>query len=743
MKLPYSAKLLLSMCSIEWLELRFDIACLLIHLTNASFIFQSEMLGAVAYIPHLRSFNPARLYRRKDRRNQAAGSRNRASSATRQPRIRLGANLTLFTNINVYRYGFMQNVKRIRNLLLGTLACLAGCAHNRLALPMTATQLTHYSEGAALAAYLSQANASAEVCDQQASIPHIKVVDDETRKALEQGLRKGQIPPPLWNLCMSSLLRDADPPLSQNLMDDVSQDALEALHEKHLETDANEQSRVDSIWQLYFERESNPSPSPKALKNLVSQLQRDVAKNDLGPFGLSHAKALLDALELEQGRWQGNPVDLAFLNGLLETGDEKTLRLCTLRLPDAALRTTARRYVIRLHIQASHFPEVRGAASAVEKAMMQGGTNPVSLRSHPLVRGLFNVTQVPKRKVVVEQNLLNQTARLVGYAVEGSTPTVLPSIPLRGAIQVDVKGISKPITICPPAKDLDVSPCLLPTDVRLDSSFGVLDYSGVLHVTDTMDESAAAVLARSGQNLVIPILVAGQRVAALVWPATFLTPEDLVLGGQMAGQTGPHLDVRADLTNPTRLIYLVSDGGLRPFWAVVERSSADRFRIVSQGARGYAGSNGSDGMSGFDGTNGSDASCPSFSGTSGGYGSAGSDGGDGASGGPGGAGGSITVTVTGDKQARAEALPLLQQVVLSQGGEGGPGGRGGRGGAGGHGGKGGSGTLCWTTDENGIMSASSSLNGGSDGLDGMSGRDGSNGQSGPPGQPGPVTFVGF
>ena len=634
----------------------------------------------------------------------------------------------------------MRITPATRGALLSVLFGLTGCLSKRFELPMTAAQMAGYNDPAALSAYLSQPDASADVCDLRSTVPHLKVVDDDTRKALDRGFRSGQVSPGLWSLCMKDLIRDSDPPLSQALMDDVAHEALNIVNEKQLETDANQQARLQSVWDVYIKREFGRFPSPKALNKLESGLQSDLEKDRLSHFGQMHAQDLLQIINLEQGLWQGKPVDSTLLKGFMAKGDEKSLRRSMLHLPDASLRAEARQLVIQLHIKASPFPEVRQMASEVEKTMLALGMNPVSLAVHPPVRGSLDPNKVPQRKVIVEQNLTQQTARLLGYAVNAATPTVLPAIPLREVLQVELKGISKAVTVCGSEKELDVSPCLNVSDVRPDSSFGVINHTGVLHVNDAISESAAVALARTGHPLELPILVANKPVAAVSWPLAFQTPRDWVFVGQGGGHPGPDLDVRVDASDPTKLLYAVSSAGGQPQWAVVEPSAAGKFHIISRGAEGYSGSDGSDGSSGMDGMSGSDGSCPSFSGTDGSSGTNGSDGGDGGSGGPGGKGGNITVTLAGSQKARLRLLPILRQGVLSQGGPGGSGGSGGRGGAGGHGGRGGSGSTCTETDADGNVTTTS-VGGGMSGSDGLSGRDGFGGSAGVPGKPGQVVFV--
>lgn len=614
--------------------------------------------------------------------------------------------------------------------LAGTL----GCAAKGYPLPMTAAELSGYGEAAALVAYLSQPAASASVCDLHAQGPHLSRLDDDTRKALDGGLRDGKIAPGLWSRCMAALLQAADPRTATALVDDVLQAALDTIHDPHLEFDAGLQARVDALQQVYLERGAGLAATPDTVDRGLSLLQRDVDRKGLGPVGQRRAEDLLAMLNLERAQWQGHPMDAQVMDALQEAGDERTLRWAIARLPGEPLRAEARRRVIRLHLRASPFPEVRQRASTVEDAVMRSGANPVSLADHAPVRGWLDPSVASAQEVLVEQRLPEQSARLLGYSSDRPTPSLLPELPTRGSLHVELRGIPRPVTVCAPASELDVTPCLPPGEVRLDTPLASIDRDGVLHFTDSITEAVAVTLARRGRRLSLPFVVAGRRVAALDWPLSFATPADLILVGASAGSPGPDLEVEVDARDPGYLVYSVSNGW-RLYQAVVERNQARSFHVVSRGATGSPGASGSPGWDGSAGADGSSASCPSFPASDGSRGGDGSPGGDGGPGGAGGAGGNIRVKATASVAAREEMLRVLVVTMLSEGGPGGPGGSGGAGGSGGPGGRGGSGASCHDSDGHVTF-----LSGG---LDGMSGSDGLSGSNGPPGRPGPPGRVSF
>ena len=614
----------------------------------------------------------------------------------------------------------------------------AACVSTHYQLPMTAAELSHHGKGAALVAYLSQPTATASVCDPRAPGPHFGRVDDEVRTALSRGFNDGRIPPDLWRACVKAFLQTSDQATATGLLDDVLTTATSAVESRALEQDAAAQARLDAMEQLYVDRGPDVSAPANTVANTLTRLQRDIDGKRLGPVGQSRGSDLLVALDLERNRWNGRPVDASALDALQTIGNERVLRWAMNRLPDESLRREARRRVIRLHLGASPFPEVKQHAQAVEQAVMATGANPITLAEHPPVRGWLDPSVASARAVVVEQLLPEQTARLLSYTSGKPTPAVIPEIPTRGTLHVELRGISLPVTTCAPAADLDVTPCLPPEAIEAERALAEVDAQGALHVIDSMAEAAAVALARTGRHLVIPIAVAGQRLAELNWPLQFAAPADLVLSPSGEGAPGPDLDVHVDGLDSDRLIFDVEGGG-RSHQAVLEWPDADPFHVVSRGGAGRDGRKGMDGMNGADGVDGQDASCPGSPASNGSAGGDGSNGWNGGPGGPGGRGGDLHVTMVVPAES-AESMDVimavLEKMVRSEGGPGGRGGSGGAGGRGGRGGRGGSGTTC--TDTDGHIDFLSSGIAGSDGSDGSRGFDGAPGS---PGVSGHVTFV--
>ena len=600
----------------------------------------------------------------------------------------------------------------------------SGCAAPRAELPITASDLVVSSGTAALIAYLGQPDADPEVCAGTGARPHDT---GDLPADLTAALVSGKVPPEAWGACVALLLPTLDPPRAAELADHVVRAAAAILTDTRADPSIRSR-RVESLARVYLER----APGAGASDEAAGELDR-ARRSATGPEVLRAAGALSVGLELERGRWQGRAVDAASLDAMASDVGVALLLRAARRLPDPALRSQAERLVVRQRIAASPFPEVRAAAESVESAVLQRGTNPVSLEDHPPVRVSLAAGALPARTVLVRQRPIQGTATLLGRTGDHPTPSVLPAIALRGAVEAQLAGVSRAITLCAATRALDPTPCIAPTDVIVGSALAQVRDAGDLRISERVPQATAVELAREGSELRLPVSVGNVAAGTLVWPVLFERPPEVVLSGQLPGETGPSLTVTIERLDAAHLIYAVQ-GAEHPVSAVVQVSDAPSFRMVSRGAAGANGSPGMDGTDGTPGLDGTSASCPSFGGTDGSRGGAGGSGGNGSDGSPGGRGGDVRVIVVG-ADGGVETLELARATIASEGGPGGRGGSGGRGGRGGRGGQGGTGTTC--TDADGH---SSSLSGGMDGMSGSDGSDGMSGRDGAKGQPGVVRF---
>jgi hypothetical protein len=320
------------------------------------------------------------------------------------------------------------------------------------------------------------------VCDLRAAGPHLPAVDEDQRAALAGALRDGRVPPATWRACVDALLSSERPDDSAALLDAIGHSYRDLVADPDIEHDTARQARLAAMQRLYLERDARLSPHAKVMDDLLDDLRAALREHRLGPVATRYGRDLLDAVALEHGVLDGAPVDAARLDALQAAGDEATLRACAARLPDPSLRSEAKRRVIRLHIAASPYPEVRRDARAVEEQVLRLGHNPVSPVAHPPLSASLDAERVPVRAVLVRQRPLvgDGAAQLLGSLpgdADGRS-SLVAALPLRGALGVTLDGVSRPVTLCAPAAALDPAPCLEPAAVRLDSPLAYLDRDG-------------------------------------------------------------------------------------------------------------------------------------------------------------------------------------------------------------------------------------------------------------------------
>jgi hypothetical protein len=618
-------------------------------------------------------------------------------------------------------------VPKFRGLIL---LAIAACA--RMPRPVTATQLAERSTGRTLSTYLGQRDASAAVCDLNARGPHLAVVDADVRQGLMDGLRSGRIDPALWRQCAARLIRSTDAESGAVLLDAVARSYRETILNTRIERDQVTRQQLSALQTVLVDEAVDVRPHPRAAADLLQALRAAQQKKRLGPIAQQYATAMIADVETSEGLRGGRPVDIAELDELLRARDDSALRRYASRLPDSSLRSEARHRVIRLRIEESPREAVHANAAAIEERLMRLGVNPIAIAEHAVLRGTLDESLLARR-VVVRQDLDRQTAILVGAVDDEDSVSVLPQVILKGALHLDLDGVDGAVTLCDSPEALDPDPCVPASAVTLDSRLAYLERDGTLRFVDHLTSREALTVAASGDRLVVPVMVSGQRVATIEWELRFETPNELVFGGGGLGSPGPDLRLRLEVLTGGRLSYVVSRGS-RQYIAIVERNHAKDFDVISRGGAGERGRDGSSGHDGQSGLPGTSASCPSFAAGNGARGDDGGAGGDGEAGGSGGNGGDVVVDIAARGAAADELVALLRRTVTSRGGAGGPGGSGGKGGRGGAGGSGGAGTTCVDTD-----GKTTFLPAGQQGFSGTDGRSGFDGLSGSAGRDGRVT----
>jgi hypothetical protein len=601
---------------------------------------------------------------------------------------------------------------------LGLVACAP--AAPPFPTPMTATDLAWYGTGRALAVYLDQPGENPSVCDAKGTGAHV-VLDARGAGVLVDAFEEGHVPPEAFRRCAEHLLRS---PVGPQLLNRMGAAYRRLVKGAAIETDPGVERRLEALHALYDQRPQGVSPDPERLRDWNQELSKAVTARRLGMVAGRHAAELLDTFSLERGRWSGAPVTENTLDLIQNRHDEALLQRFADRLPDAELRRKAVQRIVRLHIAASAYPEVRGHAREVESLMLKQGRNPISLDGAPPSGGNLETARLLQDRLLVRQEVPAGSAKILG-----SRGSVAPAISLRGALWIRVPGISRPVTLCGPTREMDPTPCLDPASLRADNGLVSVDADGGLVFVDHARLADLLPLARAA-DLAVPLSAGGRTLATLHLGVWFEKPGDMPFAG------GQPLVVDVDARGERRLVYQISGHGFS-YTVVVERSDVPAFRIESRGVPGVPGADGLRGLDGAPGQQGIAAACPS---QLGGTGQRGFDGGIGLPGGPGspgGRGGDITLRVSCGGRDCAPLVADLQRAIVSVGGPGGPGGHGGPGGRGGAGGPGGAAAGCTAQNPDGTWAAVA-VAAGPKGADGNDGLRGPEGPPGPPGAPGQV-----
>lgn len=628
-----------------------------------------------------------------------------------------------------------RSLSRLALLVLAVAAfALTSCGFPYPA-PFTAEEMAKWESGQALVHYLSQPGATAAVCDRNSQGPHARRPRSANYADLVDGLVDGNVAPDLWQRCTMLMLESVPPDESSRLLEAMVRGHHTLLARSALETDKKEQAKVDAVHRAMLLRPRGSSPRPQAVAKDVAALREALEKGRLGPIAARYGKDILVAIDLDAGLWNGKPLSVAALDELQAKKDETLLRRVAMRVPDPRLQEEARRRIVRLHIEASPLRGIHEHAAEVETIVMASGRYPIDVAKVTPTSAWLDEERVKVRGVLVRQDVWNQTSTLLAFRGKPAAASVIPSINLRGAFHARVPGYDEPVTLCAPPDALDVTPCVLPSDLHPKVPIVYIDAEGLLHFVEKVASRDAMRLVYNTPNLPLPFDINGQTLLHIEWPIVFEKPEPVIFTGPTSGR-GPDLRVTIERRYSPRIVFEVTGPGPGPGPAqklvgVVEADDLASFVIASRGGAGTAGTAGSRGSNGSAGSAGSPASCPGGHGGNGGNGGSGGNGTAGGPGGPGGPGGDVLAHVscaTGDCGAVGS---IVKKMVRSEGGPGGPGGQGGAGGSGGAGGTGGSGSSC--TDSQGHMQFAS---GGSPGSQGSQGSSGPNGSPGAPGQPG-------
>jgi hypothetical protein len=209
---------------------------------------------------------------------------------------------------------------------------------------------------------------------------------------------------------------------------------------------------------------------------------------------------------------------------------------------------------------------------------------------------------------------------------------------------LELRGLSHPVSLCAPAAELDVTPCVEEAEVHVQEPTASIDKEGHSRFAQDAPSTTIVESLRRQSEVSFSIEVGGRTLMGLHWPVSFSLPEPLEFAAK-PGLPGPDLEVRVESLDAKRLLLTVKHRG-QSYLAVVEREEATQFTVVSRGGNGKPGGR-----------------------------TAGSlDGGAGEEGAP---GGNIVVQVVCATTECGGLPTLARRMVDSQGGAGGSGGAGG------------------------------------------------------------------
>lgn len=625
--------------------------------------------------------------------------------------------------------------------LLAVVAALVSACAPKFGYPYTRSHLNAdrgEHPGRALAHYLSQPEADPQACALRPAQAH-----DFDRRAFEVVLsdaRKRRIEPVTWGPCTSELLRTMKPGRAEQAMDVLVKEVGPLLQE----TDTHATRMFEQLAIVYTRRKVGLNATPSAVERLKASLVKALARTDLPAERRAQASSLLQTVDIEAGRIDGQPISARTIEVISDT---RTLDRIQRRAPAHSHRELAKRQLVRLRVAASPFAQVRQNPEAVVSRLMRHGVNSLGRAAVPGTTATFS-PELRGHAILVRQHVRQARSELLSRRVHDGKLSIVPTMDLRAHMALRVPGYEHPVRLCADPNELDPSPCVQAEHIALGNPVASVDALGTVHFREDLTVTTAVQLLRANSAFALDVSWSESPVASLRLPIHYERPEPLHFAGP-TGMRGP--DIVAEMYSVFGRVVVevgeTSSPGLR-FVAILEQGDSAAYRVSTIGGQGARGAAGMPGSMGASGTAGMRASCPYGSGGRGSNGHAGGRGGNGRPGGPGGDGGDAHVTLWCDGASCKSMGALASMVFQSLAGPGGAGGAGGQGGQGGAGGAGGSGASCTVTERKSVyrdgktvyenVSRTKYASAGSPGSRGPSGPSGSPGPRGPDGQPGSV-----
>jgi len=581
----------------------------------------------------------------------------------------------------------------------------------------------------ALAHYLTQEEADVLLCSSEEGILPLDTFNEDDIKTLLKSFKKSKYSFEPWIGCVKNMLDGLSPAMSDYLLTSFGEFAIDLLEED--DEEPYKLAKLDVIRRIITERNPDVKWTVANRQIFVDEISSLLKKGKLSFNSQEISKKLLEILEIESGFYKSYRVTKGMIQG---NKDEKLLKIFCVRLPKEKLRIASKKRLVDLRIDRCPYEEIKDNREQVIARVLEHGRNAITIDDTEAVAiDQSFADEVKSIGVFIRQDVMPQTAVLLGFNEQAGTESIVPTINMHGKLKLKIDRFKLPLNLCTSADKLDPAPCVDATEIKTGNPLAYFDRDGLLHFKEDLGIETIKRMLIKQSDFNLSLAYNERKLIKVKLPLRVEKPKDLIYKGNTS-QPGPNLKVRIKKYGNWVMVQSSIKNSSAPIskLVILEAKDAANYKVISKGGTGATGRSGMNGSTGSSGMSGSSAMCPSSSGGHGGNGGRGGNGTNGGPGGPGAKGGNIAGVVVCSRSECAELNHIAKFMLQSLGGDGGPGGRGGKGGRGGRGGSGGSGASCYSQGK------SSYLSGGMSGSNGMSGSDGMNGPKGPDGKPGKV-----
>ena len=373
---------------------------------------------------------------------------------------------------------------------------------------------------------------------------------------------------------------------SAPLIDAVGRGYQALANDRALETSPALQARLAILQAIYIERPTGKNGNPKTIDPIFDGLRRKFFGGRFGQVGAGYVNVLLGVVDLERGRTAGGRSTWRRSTAWPRAA---TRRCCG----DSRIDSPPRRSgqppsdgSSELRIADSPFPEVRAQAAAVEAGSCR--RDQPCLAGRPAGRARLARRRKGARAQRARAGRTSSAIRRRSSGTRRRRAVGHPQLSLRGALWVEVTGLSRPITICGPSRATirrrvsaeTTSRWKIPspspsTTGRFASGTG---QRGRGRGPDARREFVPAGHRRRGPSA---------RLLRLADPLRTAGRSDRLPEGRSRAESAG----RGHARDPSLYLFTVS-GDRRSYRAVIEKSDLAAFHVVSRGAAGTAGIDG-------------------------------------------------------------------------------------------------------------------------------------------------------